>query len=130
MTSSVNHTGPFSTEGSFEALAKSIPSPDRLQHTIIFYSSLTVLAVMGVTIFTLLLTGLYKFDGGLIADGLTVLALLGAAALAFRHRNLVLEGVLLCIIIPFNLVAMLLFDTHATFTALQLRLPLWFNRRP
>lgn len=113
-------TEPSAGAGANDQAVVAIAAPDRLQHSIILYSSLTVLVIMFAVIVSLVVAGQYNLNLGTIIDSLTVAALCSAAYLASKRRQLLLQGLLLCISVPANLLAMLLMDDQGIFLALQL----------
>jgi diguanylate cyclase (GGDEF)-like protein len=104
----------------FDGVSDSIPSPDRLQHSIVFYSSMMVLVTMTITISSLAWLGKYDVDFGAVVDVFTILAVGGAAVLAFKRKRTLMQGLLLCISLPVNLIAMLIMDQQGLFVGLLL----------
>ena len=120
MTRHSEKSGQPSWASSLDTLSDSIPSPDRLQHSVIFYCSVMVLVTMSATIASLASFGQYTVDIGTVIDVFTILAVGSAATLAFRRQRMLLQGFLLCVSVPVNLLAMLILDHQGIFEGMLL----------
>ena len=109
-----------SWDGPIDELAESILSPDRLQQSIIFYSALTALIIMMITITSLLVVDQYELNIGTFIDALTAAALIASAYFAARRKFMLLQGLLLCVSVPANLLAMLVLDHEGIFVGMLL----------
>ena len=120
MTRHSEKSGHPSWASSLDNLSDSIPSPDRLQHSVIFYCSVMVLVTMSATIASLASFGQYTVDIGTLIDVFTLLAVASAATLAFMRQRMLLQGFLLCVSVPVNLLAMLVMDNQGIFEGMLL----------
>ncbi|WP_158085653.1 putative bifunctional diguanylate cyclase/phosphodiesterase [Henriciella aquimarina] len=83
-------------------------------------SAVATLVAMLVVMGGMMVTGQYGLDSGTLVDAATILMLGAAAFLALKDRAPNLQGLLICVSIPINLMAMLLIDGNGAWLALLL----------